>query len=49
MQTHSQSDNFTRSAMTGAFDLVPMPPVSGGEGVVGLSYIFALCGVGVAK
>ena len=35
--------------MTGAFDLVPMPPVSGGEGVVGLGYLFALCGAGGAK
>lgn len=35
--------------MIAAFDLVPMPPVSGGEGVVGLDYLFALCGLGVAK
>lgn len=31
--------------MTGAFDLVPMPPVSLPQGVVGLTYLCALCAV----
>ncbi|MDB5659215.1 MAG: hypothetical protein JWS10_1830 [Cypionkella sp.] len=35
--------------MNNVSGLVPMPRVSGGEGVVGLGYLFALCGDGGAK
>ncbi len=35
--------------MTPVRNLVPMPPVRLRRGAAGLSYLFALCGLGIAK